>query len=217
MLVIIVLAYGVIIGLDETAAGGPGRLLLLGYLLGEAIQLSRASRQHQAPPTGDPAHQRWPRYAVWVGTLVAALAAVWAGVYASTRIASGVVGGGSLALTASIIEHVGMTVVRRERVDTPTVAGVLAVYLLLALLFASLNQFLAAFDPDHYLHGVTGLPTASDQLYFSVITMATVGYGDIVPGSQVARAIAVVEALTGQLYLVSVVAAVVGGWQRGRD
>jgi Ion channel len=85
---------------------------------------------------------------------------------------------------------------------------------LLALLFASLNQFAGAFHQEGYLNGVAGLPTAADQLYFSVITLATVGYGDITPASQLARAVAVVEALTGQIYLVSVVAAVVGGWHR---
>jgi hypothetical protein len=46
-----------------------------------------------------------------------------------------------------------------------------------------------------------------------------VGYGDITPASEAARSVAVTEALVGQLYLVSVVAGVVGGWraaERGR-
>ena len=57
-------------------------------------------------------------------------------------------------------------------------------------------------------------PDSSDLLYFSVITMTTVGYGDVTPACLPARAIAVVEAITGQLYLVSVVAIVVSGWRR---
>jgi hypothetical protein len=197
ILVIIILAYAVIIGLGETAVGAPGRLLLLGYLLGEAVR----------------PHRRW-RPAVWVTSAVMVLAAIWVGAVAPAAVASGLVGGFSLVLTAAVIAAVALRIRRHARVDTPTVLGVLAVYLLLALLFESINQLFAAFDPDGYLHGVSGLPTVSDQLYFSVITMATVGYGDIVPGSEVARAVAVVEALTGQLYLVSVVAVVVGGWRR---
>jgi len=197
ILVIILLAYAVIIGLGETAAGGPGRLLLLGYLLGEAVRpLGRA------------------RPIVWVASALMIAAAIWVGAVAPAAVASGLVGAFSLVLTAAIITVVAVRIRRHGRVDTPTVLGVLSVYLLLALLFESLNQLFAAFDPDHYLHGVTGLPTASDQLYFSVITMATVGYGDIVPGSELARSVAVVEALTGQLYLVSVVAIVVGNWRR---
>jgi hypothetical protein len=133
---------------------------------------------------------------------------------APATVASGLVGGVSFLLTAAVILVVGSANIGRRERNTLKVVDALSVYLLLALVFASLNQLFAAFDPNGYLHGVNGLPTASDQLYFSVITMATVGYGDIVPGNEAARAVAVVEALTGQLYLVSVVAWVVGGWQR---
>jgi hypothetical protein len=94
-----------------------------------------------------------------------------------------------------------------------TVLGVLCIYLMFALFFADLHQFFAAFSSD-YLNGTSNPPNPSDLLYFSVITLATVGFGDITPASEVARAITVVEALTGQLYLVSVVAGVVGGWRR---
>jgi voltage-gated potassium channel Kch len=148
---------------------------------------------------------------------VTAAAALGVGVAASLvgeRLASALIGGASFALTATIIAILARTITDREGIDTQVVIGVLSAYLLIALLFASLNQVLAAANPHGYLRGVSGLPNASDQLYFSVITMTTVGYGDIVPGSAVARAVAVVEALTGQLYLVSVVAAVIGGWRR---
>jgi len=204
MLAAIVVAYAVIIGLGETVAGGPGRLLVLGYLLWDAVRFRGASGGR-------------PHRAAWAGAAVALAAVIAIALVAPAPVGSGLVGGASLVLTAAVIAIVGTTVVRRSQVDSQTVVGVLAVYLLLALLFASLNQLLAAFDPNGYLNGVTGLPTASDQLYFSVVTMATVGYGDIVPASRVARAVVVVEALTGQLYLVSVVAAVVGGWSRPKD
>ena len=200
VLATILLVYAVIIVVDEGAAGGPGRLLVLGYLLAEAVRLRHLRRRLGIP--------------VWTGTAVAIVASAIAVVAAPRTVASGVVGGFSFVLTAAVITVLGQAVLARRRVDTATVAGVLAVYLLLALLFASFNQMLTAFDPDGYLSGVPGAPSASDQLYFSVITLATVGYGDIAPLSRVARAVSVVEALTGQLYLVSVVAAVVGSWHR---
>jgi hypothetical protein len=201
MLATIVLAYGVIIALDDSLAGGLGRLVLLGYLLWEA-----------SPLLDLPA--RWPRLTAWIGTGLGLAAVVVVAALAPAAVTSGLVGGVSLVLTALVITVLARAVIARPTVDTPTVLGVLSVYLLLALLFASINQLLAAFDPDAYLSGVSGLPSAADQLYFSVITLATVGYGDITPASQAARAVAVVEALTGQVYLVSVVAAVVGGWHR---
>jgi hypothetical protein len=199
MLATIVLSYGVIIALDDSLAGGVGRLLLLGYLLWEASRL-RDSRF------------RWARLAV--AAALGLVATVVVAALAPPAATSGLIGGISFVLTAVTIAIVARAVVARPTFDTPTVLGVLTVYLLLALLFASLNQFFTAFDTEGYLTGVTGLPGAADQLYFSVITLATVGYGDITPASQVARAVAVVEALTGQVYLVSVVAAVVGGWNR---
>jgi hypothetical protein len=207
VLATIVLAYAVIIGLNETVAGGPGRLLVLGYLLFDAWQIS--------DPTAPRRRRKAAAVAVTAAAVVAFAAAAGTAAAATRAVTSGVVGALSFALTAAVIAIVGRTVLRRRHLDSATVAGVLAVYLLLALLFASLNQLLAAFNPTGYLAGVVGLPTASDQLYFSVVTMATIGYGDITPASQLARAVVVVEALTGQLYLVSVVSAVVGGW-RGR-
>jgi hypothetical protein len=92
------------------------------------------------------------------------------------------------------------------------VLGVLCIYLLFALFFAGVHQLLGAFIPN-YLNGTGEFATPSDLLYFSVITLATVGFGDITPAAEVARAVTVVEALVGQLYLVSVVAGVVGGWR----
>jgi uncharacterized membrane protein len=88
---------------------------------------------------------------------------------------------------------------------------VLCIYLLLGLLFSGIHQIAAAFR-QHYLNGAGSPPDSSDLLYFSVITMTTVGYGDLTPACLAARAIAVLEAITGQLYLVSVVAIVVSGF-----
>ena len=54
-------------------------------------------------------------------------------------------------------------------------------------------------------------------LYFSFVTLTTVGYGDYSAGSDVGRMMAVVEALVGQLYLVTVVAIVIGNIGRPRQ
>lgn len=201
MLATILLAYGAIIALADAVAGSVVRLALLGYLLWEALRLSG-----RAPA--------WSRHVAWVGTAVALIVVAVVARVAPAATRSGVVGAVSLVFTAAIIAIFARAVITRRAVDTPAVLGVLSVYLLLALFFASLNQLLASFDPEGYLNGVAGLPSAADQLYFSVITMATVGFGDITPAGRVARGVTVVEALAGQLYLVSVVAAVVGLWRR---
>jgi hypothetical protein len=201
MLATIVLAYGAIIAFADAVAGSVVRLALLGYLLWEAWQLGGRPRA-------------WSRHAAWLGSVLALVVVAVVAREAPATTTSGVVGGVSLAFTTAIIALFARAIIARRSVDTAAVLGVLSVYLLLALFFASLNQLLASFNPEGYLDGVVGRPTAADQLYFSVVTMATVGFGDITPASQVARAVTVVEALAGQLYLVSVVAAVVGLWRR---
>ena len=52
--------------------------------------------------------------------------------------------------------------------------------------------------------------SSADLLYFSFATMTTVGYGDIVPKSEVARTVAMLQAITGQMYLAILVARLVG-------
>jgi Ion channel len=197
MLAGVFVLYTIIIGFADEGGAAPLRILLLGFLLWNAMRVRGA------------AGWRW-----WtIGLTAAALAVtVWADIAASPRVAGGVVGGASLALTAAVLGTIAFTLLGWRRMDTATVLGVLCAYLLLALLFAAVHELLASFS-DHYLNGAPNPPTASDLLYFSVITMATVGYGDITPASESARSVAVTEALVGQLYLVSVVAAVVGGWR----
>ncbi len=193
----ILLAYALIIVYGGTRIGDPARVVLLSYLLWAASRLHRNLRWHKRALVLD---------------VVAVVATGLVAAFAPPRVVSGVVGGVSFVLIAVTMAAILSTLRLRLQVDTATVLGVLCIYLLFALLFASVHQVLAALQ-NPYLHGVSGNPTASDLLYFSVITLSTVGYGDITPASQLARAVCVVEALTGQLYLVSVVAGVVAGWR----
>jgi Ion channel len=196
----ILVSYALIIGLGGTTGADPLRIALFGWLLWTALRLRGLTRY------------RWWSLLAIAAVLVATTTAIILG---SARVEAAAVGACTLAMISVMVLTIISSVIRAgDPVDVDTVLGVLCVYLLLALLFAALNQVLAAVG-HNYLHGAPDPPTASDLLYFSVVTMATVGYGDITPASEVARAVAVVEALTGQLYLVSVVAAVVGGW-RGR-
>lgn len=93
------------------------------------------------------------------------------------------------------------------RITGRTVAGALCIYLLVGMLFASLLGILAAADEPVFA-GVADA-TDADRLYFSFVTMTTTGYGDLVPAPGPARALAVMEALLGQLYLVTIVAVLV--------
>jgi len=84
-------------------------------------------------------------------------------------------------------------------------------YLLVALMWAFVYTFLELVDPTSF--NITLSQPQGYLLvfqYYSVITITTLGYGDIAPVTEVAKAFAALEALVGQLYLVVVVAWLVG-------
>jgi len=70
-------------------------------------------------------------------------------------------------------------------------------------------------DPFFAQHG--HVDTTRNFLYFSFVTITTVGYGDLTAATNLGRSFAIAEALTGQIYLVTVVATIVGGLGRRRE
>lgn len=100
-------------------------------------------------------------------------------------------------------------------INGQTVLGAICVYLLLGLMFAFFYHGVWALDHGAF-SGDLGSSAQAGLGYFSYVTLATLGYGDIVPVSQWARSLAVVEALVGQIFLVTLVAALVGNLGRER-
>ena len=86
----------------------------------------------------------------------------------------------------------------------------LSVYLLVGILFAMLHCAVAALGNDAYSLPEGGRLTLPAGIYFSFMTQTTVGYGDILPKSDLARGLAMVQAIAGQLYLAVMVARLVG-------
>jgi hypothetical protein len=120
-----------------------------------------------------------------------------------------------------------MLVVRRGPVTRQRIEGAIAVYVLLGLTWAQAYELLALLDPGAFA-GAVGGQTSPSWVYYSFVTLTTMGYGDITPLNPVARSLAILEALTGQLYLAILVARLVslelhsrrggpGDGPRGRD
>ena len=87
------------------------------------------------------------------------------------------------------------------------------IYLLLALLWATLYLALDAFSPGSLQVGSHSADRQTELLYFSLITLSTIGYGDIVPLSGEARILAALEGVTGVLYIAITVALLVSRFQ----
>ena len=89
-----------------------------------------------------------------------------------------------------------------------TILGLLSVYLLIGMTFAALFTTIAVIsDEPFFVETKTAEPV--DFTYFSFVTLATVGYGDLTAANPMPRMLSAIEGLAGQLYLVTVVAVAV--------
>jgi hypothetical protein len=102
---------------------------------------------------------------------------------------------------------------RHFTIDLQTVWAALCLYLLLGLAFASIHLMVDRAAPGSYSRELDQVTA----VYFAYIAMTTVGFGDITPVRPPAQAVTVLQAVLGQLYLVSVVAAIVGNLGRVRE
>jgi len=105
--------------------------------------------------------------------------------------------------------------VARRAVDRELLLGALAAYLMLGMAFGLAYRCVALFQPGPFFTDA-GEATLPDALFFSFVTLTTTGYGDLVPAANPGRSLAVLEALTGQLFLVTAVAKVVEAWRPRR-
>lgn len=115
------------------------------------------------------------------------------------------------------ITIVGRDVFITQRIDvTNRLYGAICIYLLLATTFADLFT-IQAYALPHAFNCSTALCNQSAdvfhdgiQLYFSLITLATVGYGDITPTHPLTAMTTAIEAVIGQMYVGIVIARLVG-------
>jgi len=100
------------------------------------------------------------------------------------------------------------SLVRRRVIDIHTVLGALCVYVLLGMLWSFAYAAVGTIESEPFF-AEQARATVADYLYFSFVTLTTVGYGDLTAANGLGRALAVLEALIGQLYLVTVIALLV--------
>jgi hypothetical protein len=143
-----------------------------------------------------------------VGLAAASIAVAVALLLTQSSALAGVAGlfSGALLLVSAIV--IAQGVLAQTEVNAQSVSGAICIYVLLGLFFTFLYGAAAALGSGHFFtQGTDG--TRAIRLYFSFVTLATLGYGDYTPASEVGRLLAIVEALFGQLYLVTVVALLV--------
>ena len=117
-----------------------------------------------------------------------------------------------LLVTATLPVTISRTLQHR-RITHETVLGALSAYVLLGLLFAFV--YLAVDElREAPFFAQPGEHEQSEFLYFSFVALTTLGFGDLSPSVGLPQALTVLEALTGQIFLVTLVARLVTLWVR---
>ncbi len=107
---------------------------------------------------------------------------------------------------------------RSGGVEAEHIYAALSAYLLGGVFFGVLYHAVGQAWPGSF--GVSGAGAGlnlPDSIYFSFVTLATLGYGDVVPVTEVARGLAVIEAVIGQLFLAVMIARLVGSYAQRQD
>jgi hypothetical protein len=152
-----------------------------------------------------------PRRLRWIGlvaTILVLLTTLSLGLI-SSELADGwrliLLGIAQFAALLAILNRVS----RHRKVTLQTVMGGVAAYALIAFVMAALFHGIDLLTDTTFLNGVVA---NGDYVYFSFVTLTTVGFGDITAATDVAKRLVVVEAFVGQVFLVALVARLVSLW-----
>jgi uncharacterized membrane protein len=99
-------------------------------------------------------------------------------------------------------------ILRHETVGLETILGSICVYVLIAIAFAGIYGGVNEAEPKGFFAQEI-VPNNVDFLYFSFVTITTVGYGDLTAGTSTGRVLVTFEAVIGQIFLVTLVARLV--------
>lgn len=119
----------------------------------------------------------------------------------------------TLLFVVLVIVQLLRTIVRAHVVDTEMLCAGLSVYLMIGLAWALAYQIVAIYDPKAFANGVDPdthmMLDGFTSAYFSFVTLTTMGYGDILPASNIARMLAMLEAIVGVLFLATMISRLV--------
>jgi len=106
-----------------------------------------------------------------------------------------------VVVTVSLLRFV----LRAKQVDAEVLCAGISVYLILGLLWGLAYTLVAQVNPNAFSFSTPSVTAATmsgfTAIYFSFITLATLGYGDITPAADIARMLAMLEAMTGTLFV----------------
>jgi len=109
-------------------------------------------------------------------------------------------------------------ILHSQRITKDVILGVISGYLLIGILFSFIFLFLFSLEPTHTLNmAADPIPQFSDFIYYSMITLSTVGYGDVLPLSDYAKLASYSLGIFGQLYVGIVMALIIGKFLNSKN
>jgi voltage-gated potassium channel Kch len=192
-------------------------MLLILYVLASALPsqgwaqvllavLSAATVLATLAASGTGKHRR--RIALLLSAVAVIIALITAVVGGHTTGVTGLIS--AVLLTASLVAIVSR-VSQHDHVSAQTLLGAMCCYVLFGLVYTFVYEAIARLSSTPFL-SPAGPHSLSDYLFFSFTTLTTTGYGDLVPATGLGRALSMLEALMGQLFLVTVLARLVALW-----
>jgi hypothetical protein len=118
--------------------------------------------------------------------------------------------GAAMVFLVFVVAHLLRFILHAPRVDAGVICAAISAYLVLGFLWALAYGMVAKVSPQAFVYTTgdkeTHVMMGCNAFYFSFITLCTLGYGDIVPVSKLARMLAVTEAITGVFYVAILIA-----------
>ena len=162
------------------------------------------------------------RARLWIGLalLLPGVVTEWSFVYRNVDALEGLIASLQLVFLVFVTAMILLELLGEPEVSIDTILGGVCVYLLIGTVFAVLYMAMEGIAPGSFELG--GTPVAElatrrgdtarmgELVYFSFVTLTTLGYGDVVPVGYMARSLALFEAVAGSLFIAIFIAGLVG-------
>lgn len=200
LLALILFGFIVVAALEDTPEGQIAISVILGAIVVLSLHTSHAG-------------SRLMRFAIAVAALctVGAVLAAAAGLTGEVRVVGYLIFG--LMLLAPIM--IVVRIIGDPVVDLETICGALCAYLMIGIVFSGLCRGMQIVT-DQPFFVQDAHPSPIQFLYFSFVTMTTLGYGDLTPAHDSGRLLVIFEAVIGQVFLVTIVASLVSNFEGRR-
>jgi len=101
-------------------------------------------------------------------------------------------------------------ILKSKKISVDILFGTVCIYFLIGGTWSTVYILLEAIYPGSITNNISGVVNLSDLVYFSYITLTTLGYGEIIPMTAGARSLAIIEAIVGVMYIAIIISRLVG-------